>query len=182
MYHPRSFVTVAAAVAALSLLVACGQREDVPDTRSMGAGPPASGCGMRAEEVLQQLNAARSAPRQCGRRQMAAAAPLKWDAALYAAAAGHSADMARRNYLDHRSPDGVNVRERVAASNYKFRSVGENLSGGSRTASEAVQGWLDSPDHCENVMDPGFTDVAVACVQQPGTEWGTYWTMVLGRK
>jgi hypothetical protein len=27
-----------------------------------------------------------------------------------------------------------------------------------------------------------LVDVAVACVAQPGTEWGTYWTMVLGRK
>jgi uncharacterized protein YkwD len=46
----------------------------------------------------------------------------------------------------------------------------------------AVQGWVDSPSHCQNMMNPQFTEVAVACVGQPGSQWGTYWTMVLGRK
>jgi uncharacterized protein YkwD len=180
--HKQAIAGLAAAAATLILLAGCGQREDVPDTRTMGAAPAASGCAMRTEEVLQQVNAARAAARQCGRRHMPAAAPLRWDEALYSAASSHSVDMARRNYFDHRSPEGVNVSDRVSASRYKWRSVGENLSGGSRTASEAVQGWLESPEHCENLMDPKFVDVAVACVQQPGTEWGTYWTMVLGRK
>ncbi|WP_373684599.1 CAP domain-containing protein [Ramlibacter montanisoli] len=45
-----------------------------------------------------------------------------------------------------------------------------------------MQGWLESAEHCENLMDAKFGDVAVACVAQPGTQWGTYWTMVLARK
>lgn len=189
--------TIRLALAAV-LLAACGEREvvtpaplgqhrtpalaDLPDTRTMGAGPVAATCNMRAEEVLERVNAARGSARQCGRRHMPAAAPLKWDPALFAAASGHSVDMARRNYFDHRSPEGVNVSERVSASHYKWRSVGENLAGGSRSAAEAVQAWVDSAEHCENLMDAKFVDVAVACVQQPGTEWGTYWTMVLGRR
>jgi uncharacterized protein YkwD len=90
--------------------------------------------------------------------------------------------MARRNYFEHRSPEGQSVRERATASHYPWRSIGENIAGGDDSVLEAVQGWLASPAHCENIMDPGFTDVAVACVRQPGSEWGTYWTMVLGRK
>jgi uncharacterized protein YkwD len=31
-------------------------------------------------------------------------------------------------------------------------------------------------------MDPKFADVAVACVVQAGTESGTDWTMVVGRR
>lgn len=190
----------AAAALALALLSACGDREvttppplghrhapgtsaqsAVPDTQAMGAGPVAS-CGMRTEEALQRINAARAAGRRCGGRSMPPAGPLRWDAQLFSAAEAHSQDMARRNYFEHRSPEGREVSQRVSASRYRWKSVGENLAGGDRSIAEAVQGWLDSPDHCENLMDPKFVDVAVACVAQPGTEWGTYWTMVLGRK
>jgi uncharacterized protein YkwD len=60
--------------------------------------------------------------------------------------------------------------------------VGENLAGGDRNVAGAVQGWLDSPSHCENMMNPKFADAAVACVARAGSQWGTYWTMVLGRR
>lgn len=151
-----------------------------PDTRGMGGG--AADCGMRAEEALQRINAARAAGRQCGARAMPPAPALRWDLQLYSAAAGHSADMARRNYFGHRSPEGVQLRQRVSASQYKWKSVGENLAGGDRSVAEAVEGWLDSPDHCENLMDPRYREVAVACVEQPGSTYGTYWTMVLGTR
>jgi uncharacterized protein YkwD len=198
--HPYGRAALAAA-AALVLLAGCGQREvnappplghrhaadspvagAEPDTRSMGAAALGGSCGLRTEEALQRVNAARAAGRRCGSRTMPPAPPLRWDTQLFSAAEGHSSDMARRNYFEHRSPEGVHVSQRVSASRYNWKSVGENLAGGDRNIGEAVQGWLNSPDHCENLMDAKYVDVAVACVAQPGTEWGTYWTMVLGRK
>jgi uncharacterized protein YkwD len=193
----------AAAALALGLLSACGEPEverevrappplghrHAPDTSVMGSGPAtgimggsAASCGMRTEEALQRINAARAAGRRCGTRNMPPAPPVRWDPLLQSAAEAHSKDMARRNYFQHRSPEGVHVSQRVSASRYKWRSVGENLAGGDRSIGEAVQGWLDSPEHCENLMDGKFADVAVACSAQPGTEWGTYWTMVLARR
>lgn len=159
-------------------------RQPVPDTRAMGAGAVAANCGIRAmpQEMLQRINAARAAGHRCGLRSMGPARPLRWDASLYAAAAGHSLDMARRNYFEHESPDGSTVSQRASASRYDWKSVGENIAGGDRSVDDAVQGWLASPEHCENIMDPDFRDVAVACVSQPGTQWGTYWTMMLGRR
>jgi uncharacterized protein YkwD len=113
---------------------------------------------------------------------MGPARPLKWDAALFSAASGHSLDMARRNYFEHRTPEGADVASRASAVRYPWKTVGENIAAGVRSMPEAVQTWLASPDHCENILNPQFQDVAVACVAQAGTEWGTYWTMVLGRK
>lgn len=189
-----------APAALIMLLAACGQPDVTtppplghhhpPDTSAMGAGPStlfgqsavAANCGMRTEEALQRINAARAAGRRCGARNMPPAPALRWDTQLYSAASVHSTDMARRNYFEHASPEGTQVSQRVSASQYKWKSVGENLAGGDRSIAEAVHGWLNSPDHCENLMDAKYVDVAVACVAQPGTEWGTYWTMVLGRK
>ena len=96
--------------------------------------------------------------------------------------ARHSQDMAARNYFAHQSPDGRTIRERVSASHYKFSMVGENLAGGDPHVASAVRGWIDSPSHCANMMDPRYRDVAVSCVGHPRSDWGTYWTMVLGRK
>ena len=175
---------------AFVLLAGCGERDDAvqppplvaPDTTTLGGPGFAADCGMRAEEALRRINAARAAGRQCGRRYMPPAAPLQWDPQLHSAAAVHSLDMARRNYLEHRSPDGRGVRDRVPAGRARWKMVGENLAGGDRSIGGAMQTWMESRDHCENVMEPAFTDVAVACTAQPGTEWGTYWTMVLGRR
>lgn len=139
-------------------------------------------CSVDPGEALRQINAARAAGRQCGGRRMPPAPPLRWDSALQSVAAGHSRDMARRNYFDHRSPEGRTVRDRVARTPYKTKVVGENLAGGDRQVRGAVQGWLESPGHCENLMNPQFSQVAVACVGQPGSQWGTYWTMLLGRQ
>lgn len=177
-----------AALSLVALLAGCGQREPeqppplaaAPDTRTMGAGP--AQCSVRAEEALQRINAVRASARRCGSRNMPAAPPLKWDPLLYSAAFGHSSDMARHNYFEHRSPSGSNVTDRVSASRYKWRSVGENLAGGNHSIAEAMDMWLTSPEHCENLMDAKYADVAVACVAQPGSDLGTYWTMVLGRQ
>lgn len=139
-------------------------------------------CSVQAQEALREINAARAAGQRCGWRRMPPAGPLRWDATLQQVASGHSRDMAHRNYFDHRSPEGRTVADRVDAAHYKYRAVGENLAGGDGSIASAVQGWIDSPDHCENLMDPRFNEVAVACVGDPRSEWGTYWTMVLGRR
>ncbi len=54
-------------------------------------------------------------------RAAAGLAPLAWDAALAAIAAEHSADMARRHYFAHTSPEGVTFQMRYAAANYECR-------------------------------------------------------------
>jgi uncharacterized protein YkwD len=191
---------IAFSLLAALLLAACGERviepaplavRHAPPASELGAGPatgvlgngPLQACSRIAvEEVLQRINAARASGYRCGRRAMGPAAPLKWDPSLYAAAERHSVDMARRNYFEHRSPDGADVKTRASAAHYKFRMMGENIAAGVRSVPEAMQAWFESPGHCENIMTAEFQDVAVACAAQPGSEWGTYWTMVLGRK
>lgn len=143
----------------------------------------ATHCSVDANEALRRINAARAAGQTCGWRRMPPAPPLHWSGALQSVATGHSDDMARRNYFDHRSPEGRTVRDRVTSgTHYKFKVLGENLAGGDRELRGAVQGWVESPHHCENLMDPQFTEVAVACVGRKGSQWGTYWTMLLGRR
>ena len=55
--------------------------------------------------------------------------PLHVDDRLVAAAQGHSADMAARDYFSHASPEGLGPGDRTAAQGYPQWS-GENIAMG----------------------------------------------------
>jgi uncharacterized protein YkwD len=48
-----------------------------------------------------------------------------------------------------------------------------------KSADEAVKGWLDSPGHCENIMDPRFAEMGIAYAQGHAMKHGLYWVQVL---
>jgi uncharacterized protein YkwD len=134
-----------------------------------------------SRRVLELVNAARAQPRRCGPEQFDAAGPLQLSAALAEAARAHSADMAERRYFDHTAPDGSTPASRVTRTGYAWRLVGENLASGMSTPEEAVAGWLQSPAHCHNLMDPRFTDMGVGFIVDPKSPYVIYWTQVFGQ-
>jgi uncharacterized protein YkwD len=146
------------------------------------AAPADCGLGDVQREVLARVNAVRASGYRCGARAMVPVRPAAWDVALYAAAHAHSHDMARRHFFDHRNPEGQGVRQRALAHHYPARVLGENIAGGDNSVAEVMHSWLASAEHCLNILDPEFTDIAVACVREPGSQYRTYWTMVLGGK
>ena len=46
-----------------------------------------------------------------------------------------------------------------------------------------MRGWLDSPGHCENIMDPRFAEMGVAYARgrapEPASGVGLYWVQLL---
>jgi uncharacterized protein YkwD len=134
------------------------------------------------EDILQRLNALRASGTQCGRRRMPPAAPVQWSDVLFSAAARHSLDMAAHGYFDHVDVRGWRPGQRIAAEGYRWSAIAENIAGGDGSVSSVMRGWHRSPDHCQAMLDPQFAEVGVACVERPGSKWGTYWTMELGRR
>ncbi|HEF4759641.1 TPA: CAP domain-containing protein [Pseudomonas putida] len=130
--------------------------------------------------LLAQVNAARAKPRLCGRQRFAAARPLAWNASLGAAAQGHSKAMAYGNYFAHRDPDGDMPADRARAAGYRGRQIGENIAAGQGSPSKAMAGWLASPGHCANLMNPMFTQVGAGYATQARSDDGVYWTMLFG--
>lgn len=131
--------------------------------------------------VLQRINALRAAGSMCGASAYAAAEPLRWSVQLMQAAQSHSSDMGRNNYFSHSSPKGETMSQRVQASGYRFTRLGENIAAGQATALATLDGWMKSPGHCQNLMNPAFEDVALACVRNEQSRFRYYWTMNLGR-
>lgn len=140
----------------------------VGDNRSVG------------KALLAEVNAARARPRMCGRQRFAAARPLSWNAALGAAAQGHSKAMAYGNYFAHRDPDGDMPADRARAAGYRGRQVGENIAAGQSSPGKAMAGWLASPGHCANLMNPMFTQVGAGFASEARSDDGVYWTMLFG--
>jgi len=175
------------AVLAAWLAAGCAGPPAPPAPTVLGAPPAASGgtsCGSAAlpEQALRRLNAARAAARSCGGQRMAAVPALAWNPVLLGAARQHSADMARHNFFSHSGRNGSRVNDRVSAQGYAWQAVGENIAGGDRSVEAVMDGWLASPGHCRNIMGPAFAEAALACVEQPGTQWERYWTLVLAKR
>jgi uncharacterized protein YkwD len=132
-----------------------------------------------ASRVLQLVNEVRANGTRCGDRSFAAAPPLQPSATLDSVAYQHAADMARHDYFEHIDLSGHTPADRVRASGYREKLVGENIAYGPTSAEEVVAGWLHSPGHCENIMDPRFHEMGLALAPGRGARHGLYWDEVL---
>lgn len=130
--------------------------------------------------LLAQVNAARAKPRLCGRKRFAAARPLTWSTALGTAAQRHSRAMANDNFFAHRDLDGDLPADRAWDAGYRGRQIGENIAAGQGSPSKAMAGWLASPGHCANLMNPVFTQGGAAFAENSRSDNGVYWTMLFG--
>jgi uncharacterized protein YkwD len=129
--------------------------------------------------VVELVNDARRKPRKCGSERFAAAPALNASRQLNDAATNHARDMARKKYFDHRGSDGSQPRDRVLRSGYKFRLTGENIALGPETPEEVVAGWLASPGHCANIMEPRFQNIGVGLATGRG-RGQIYWVQTFG--
>ncbi|GGJ76558.1 hypothetical protein GCM10010123_03180 [Pilimelia anulata] len=98
---------------------------------------------------------------------------------LYAAAAGHSRDMADNDYFSHTGKDGRKPWDRARDAGYSGSYVSENIAmGGSVDAERVVDMWMSSKDgHRENILRCASRVTAVARAARGGT---AYWTQMFG--
>lgn len=84
--------------------------------------------------------------------------PLLLDPELNASAATKCADMVKKDYWSHNAPDGtepwVFFPDRA--------SMGENLAKGFSESADIVEGWVNSPTHYKNLINPKFHRVGYA--------------------
>jgi uncharacterized protein YkwD len=129
-------------------------------------------------EFLNDINRVRQAGCNCGSTYMPPAQPLVWNNRLELAAIDHARDMAERNYFSHTSKDGRSMEDRIVFAGYQFKGyksfmAGENIAQGQQSIDEVMRGWINSPGHCKNLMNPGLKEVGVA-------EYNTYWVQDFG--
>ncbi len=133
-----------------------------------------------AARVLQLVNAARSQPRLCGGKPYGPAGSLRLNDTLSTVALGHARDMATHSYFAHQARDGSQPAERATRGGYTWRSVGENIAAGQQTPEAAVEGWIKSPPHCQNLMGGQYTEMGIAFSVNQNSEAGIYWVQMFG--
>jgi uncharacterized protein YkwD len=78
---------------------------------------------------------------------------------LARAAQAKAEDMAKRNYWSHNTPDGDEPWLFIDQTGYAYQKAGENLAYGFGSSGEAVAGWMNSPSHKDNMLDPSYSEV-----------------------
>jgi uncharacterized protein YkwD len=101
--------------------------------------------------LLTAINSARAA---------AGVAPLRASSTLTSAASWQSRALARAGYLDHTSPDGSTLVDRLMRARWRGMAAGEDLAVAGAPA-DAVAMWLQSPGHRENLLRPSFRTVGL---------------------
>jgi len=136
--------------------------------------PPTNGTSMtdaelvKALEVLDAVNAERALVGQ---------PPLVWDDGVAEVAYQHSLDMDVRDYFDHTNPDGQLPWDRLTAAGVPYGGAGENIywASWSATSVQAMEAWMNSPGHRDNILRQGWTHTGVGLHEGPGGSW---WTQV----
>jgi hypothetical protein len=93
--------------------------------------------------------------------------PLQWDEALAKAAHKHANRMAFYNLLSHQLNDEPDLQERLTEAGARFGSIAENIAVGA--SPETIHdGWMHSPGHRGNILNPNLTAVGIAAVRATG--------------
>ena len=85
---------------------------------------------------------------------------LTTDENLRSIARGYSADMLRRGYFSHYSPEGKSVADRLLEANIDFLVVGENLAY-APTIELAHKGLMNSEGHRANILSKEYSKVGI---------------------
>ena len=106
--------------------------------------------------------------------------PLKLNTALTEAAKNHSRDLAKWDRISHYGSDGSNPWDRVKRVGYNAKLAAENVGTGQASIDEVMKGWQSSAGHNKNLLLNDAEHMGIALVQDPKTEFKTFWTLVVG--
>ena len=95
---------------------------------------------------------------------------LQHDIMLQNAARAHSTDMQKRHFFDHVTPEGTTPHDRIAIIHRQligmtgenlWQGQGYNVKDAQKLAELAIESWMNSPGHRENMLRPEYTHLGV---------------------
>jgi len=91
--------------------------------------------------------------------------PLVENPTLSQAALAKGADMINKNYWAHVSPDGTQPWAFFIGAGYRYRYAGENLARDFSNPSSAVNAWMASPSHRDNMLSPKYKEIGIGVIE-----------------
>lgn len=120
------------------------------------------------QEVVKLVNAERA---------KAGLPALKEDWELSRVAKYKSQDMHDKKYFSHTSPTYGSPFTMMKNFGITYKSAGENIAMGQKSAAEVMKAWMNSEGHKANIMSKNFTHIGVGYVAD-----GNYWTQMFMSK
>ena len=122
-------------------------------------------------------------------RAKVGADPLRINQQLDDAANFHAQDQANMDNMTHIGSNGSSLGSRVDATGYEWSGLAENVSqvaldpetvmfGGQGYRGIGIQGWMDSPGHRNNILNPDLEEIGIGYAES--SDGSPYWTQVFG--
>lgn len=128
------------------------------------------------DQVVTLINQKRASGATCGGVSKPPVAALTMDTRLRCAARNHSKDMANNNFFSHTGSSGSTFSQRITAAGYTWTGAAENIGAGYTTAAAAVNGWMGSTGHCNNIMNGTYKHLGIGYAYNVNAMYGHYWT------
>lgn len=105
-------------------------------------------------------------------------ARLGWQEGLAAVARGHSADMLKRQYVAHITPEGITAARRLEQNQIRYLACGENIgvvygeaSHGTSGVQQIHNAFMNQPrsltNHRGNLLNPIWTHIGIGIAYSP---------------
>lgn len=160
MNKPRLLAVLTICAAILAPLAAAARSCDLPGNM-----------GELQAQVVSNVNAQRAAN---------GLPALRLNAALVKAAQGHACDNAKRQGTSHVSSDGSQLQQRLRRAGYAFAMANENTGRGFGSSQRAVDWWMNSPHHRDNILMRGTQDIGVGIAFSDAPESRLHWVINMG--
>ncbi|HZP84771.1 MAG TPA: CAP domain-containing protein [Chthonomonadaceae bacterium] len=126
------------------------------------------------QEIVERTNAERDAQ---------GLPPLKLQENLSASASWLANDMAAKGYFAHTDKQGRNIQPRLPDFGYThYAYIGENIAAGQATPAAVMRGWMNSPVHRDDLLNPHFREIGVGYVYRQNSPFRHYWVQDFGAR
>lgn len=146
--HTTSLFAISAILIVFQLLL-----NNIPKTNSMVLGFASN---ISISEVVRLTNL---------KRAEAGLSALTLNQTLSNAAYAKGVDMINNDYWAHVSPNGTEPWAFFNSLGYKYRYAGENLARDFSNPNSAVDAWMASPSHKENILNPKYKEIGIGVVE-----------------
>ena len=101
---------------------------------------------------------------------------LSTDAQLAKLAQLKAEDMAKLGYFSHTSPTYGSAFDMMKTYGVSYKTAGENIAKGQKTAESVMEGWMNSSGHRANILKSDYTKIGVGYAKS--VDGTTYWVQI----
>ena len=124
---------------------------------SQGTGQQPSNTDSVRSQILSLVNQA---------RKEAGLKPLTSTSALNSAAQTRAQEL--NQLYSHNRPNGSSCFTVLGEKGISYRTAGENIATGYKTAQQVFNAWMNSEGHRQNILSPKFTQIGIGYTAQQG--------------